>query len=140
MTLTREQLGSLVAAAPELARVGPEVAFFEPGDGNYLTRSRAAHEDFIFTSQPVVFTPKEGLRVLVLAAHGKETSFVGAWTEDSGGLRLQSAFLMIHEMAPIALAYRKREPDLYWTTCWQCPGETGRLTVGEDGHVVIVQD
>jgi hypothetical protein len=47
---------------------------------------------------------------------------------------------MIHEMAPVALAYRKNEPDLWWTTCWQCPGETGHVSLRDDGHVVIVQD
>jgi hypothetical protein len=140
MAISPEQLTSLVAAAPELARVGSEVAFFEPGDGTYLTRSHAAHEDFIFTSQPVVWTPKEGVRVLVLTGHGKENSFVGAWSQESGALRLVSAFVMIHEMAPVALAYRKNEPDLSWTTCWQCPGETGHVSVRDDGHVVIVQD
>jgi hypothetical protein len=141
MALTPEQLTSLVAAAPELARVGSEVTFFEPGDGTYLTRSHAAHEDFIFTSQPVVWTPKSGVRVLVLAAHGKESSFVAAWSEaEGGGLRLQSAFVLIHELSPIALGYRKTEPDLWWTTCWQCGGETGHVSVRDDGHVVIVQD
>ncbi len=141
MTLTPEQLASLVAAAPELARVGGDVAFFEPGDGTYLTRSRAAHEDFVFTSQPVVWTPKEGVRGLVCAAHSKESSFVAAWAKTAGGrLRLESAFTMLGELAPIALAYRKTEPDLWWTTCWQCPGETGHVSLHGDGRVVIVQD
>jgi hypothetical protein len=141
MPLTVEQLASLVAAAPELARVGGDVAFFEPGDGTYLTRSRAAHEDFVFTSQPVVWTPKEGVRVLVLAAHGKDNSFVAAWSEaEGGGLHLQSAFVMIHELSPVALAYKKSEPDLWWTACWQCPGETGHVSQREDGRIVIVQD
>jgi hypothetical protein len=140
MALTNEQLATLVAAAPELARAGPDVAFFEPGDGNYLTRSKAAHEDFIFTSQPVVWTAKDGVRVLALSAHTKENSFVAAWTEVPGGLRLQSAFLMMNELSPIALAYRKNEPDLWWTSCWMCPGETGHVSVREDGHVVIVQE
>ena len=141
MPLGLDQLAALVASAPQLARIGAEVVFFEPGDGTYLTRSRGAHEDFIFTSQPVVWTPKEGVRVLVLTGHGKESSFVAAWMPaPGGGLQLESAFVLVHEMSPIALAYKKTDPELMWTTCWQCPGEGGHVTLHEDGHIVIVQD
>jgi hypothetical protein len=138
--LTPEQVARLVANAPELARVGPEVSLFEAGDQTYLTRSRGAHEDFIFTSQPVVWSPKEDVKVLVVSGHGKDNSFVAAWRQMEGGFRLESAFIMLSELSPVALAYRKREPDLYWTACWQCPGQGGHVSLREDGRIVIVQD
>jgi hypothetical protein len=48
---------------------------------------------------------------------------------------------MLGEIAPIALAWRPGErTTLWWTTCWQCPGEMGHVSVKEDGHLVIVQD
>jgi hypothetical protein len=140
VAVTPEQVASLVAGAPELARVGPEVSLFEAGDGTYLRRSGAAHEDFVFTSQPVVWSPKEDVKVLVVSGHGKENSFVAAWRQTEGGFRLESAFVMMSELSPVALAYRKREPDLYWTACWQCPGQGGHVSLRDDGRIVIVQD
>ena len=47
---------------------------------------------------------------------------------------------MLGEVAPVALAYRPAERTLWWTSCWQCPGETGHVSIREDHHVVIVQD
>ena len=75
-----------------------------------------------------------------LAGHGKDNSFVAAWRQMEGGFRLESAFIMLSELSPVALAYRKREPDLYWTACWQCPGQGGHVSLREDGRIVIVQD
>jgi len=79
--------------------------------------------------------------VLVVSARGKTASFVAAWwLLPEGGYRLASSFVMMGEIAPVALAYKPTERTLYWTACWQCPGETGHLSVREDHHVVIVQD
>jgi hypothetical protein len=140
-TLSVEDLAKLVTAAPELARVGTELAFFDPADGSYIARSTADHQGVSFTSQPVLWSPEPGQQVLVVAAHGKSASFVAAWwLLAGGGHRLASTFVMLGEIAPVALAYRSTERTLWWTSCWQCPGETGHVSVREDHHVVIVQD
>ncbi|HEY1696568.1 MAG TPA: hypothetical protein VGG39_30610 [Polyangiaceae bacterium] len=140
-TLSVEDLTKLVTAAPELARVGTELAFFDPADGSYIARSTADHQGVSFTSQPVLWSPEPGQQVLVVAARGKSASFVAAWwVLPDGGHRLASTFVMLGEIAPVALAYRATERTLWWTTCWQCPGETGHVSVREDHHVVIVQD
>lgn len=140
-TLSLDQLGKLVAASPELARVGTELAFFDPADGSYILRSTADREGITFSSQPILWSPELGQQVLVVAARGRAVSFVAAWwLLPDGGYRLASTFVMMGEIAPVALAYRPAERLLGWTSCWQCPGETGHVSVREDHHLVIVQD
>jgi hypothetical protein len=140
-TLSLDDLAKLVAAAPELARVGTELAFFDPSDGSYVVRSTADRQGIAFSSQPILWSPEVGQQVLVVAARGKAVSFVAAWwLLPDGGYRLASTFVMMGEIAPVALAYRPSERTLWWTSCWQCPGEIGHVSVREDHHVVIVQD
>ncbi len=140
-TLALDELARLVADAPPLARVGSELAFFDPQDGSYIVRSNADREGISFTTQPVLWSPEPGQQVLVVVARGKTASFVAAWwVLPDGGHRLASSFVMLGEVAPVALAYRPTERTLWWTSCWQCPGETGHVSVRDDHHVVIVQD
>jgi len=140
-TVPLDELAKLVTAAPELTRVGTELAFFDPADGSYIVRSTADRQGVTFSSQPILWSPEPGQQVLVVSAHGKAASFVAAWwLLPDGGYRLASTFVMMGEIAPVALAYRATERTLWWTSCWQCPGETGHVSVREDHHIVIVQD
>jgi hypothetical protein len=140
-TLSLDELANLVVAAPELARVGTELAFFDPTDGSYIVRSTADRQGITFSSQPILWSPEPGQQVLVVVARAKAASFVAAWwLLADGSYRLASTFVMLGEVAPVALAYRATERTLWWTSCWQCPGETGHLSVRDDHHVVIVQD
>jgi hypothetical protein len=140
-TMPVEEVAKLVTAAPELARVGTDIAYFDPGDGSYIVRSSADHAGVAFTTQPLLWSPEAGQQVLVVAARGKAASFVAAWwVLPEGGYRLASTFVMMGEIAPVALAYRPAERTLFWTSCWMCPGETGHVRVREDHHIVIVQE
>lgn len=140
-TMPIEEVAKLVTAAPELSHVGTEIAYFNPGDGSYIVRSSADHSGVAFTTQPVLWSPEAGQQVLVVAARGKAASFVASWwLLPEGGYRLASTFVMMGEIAPVALAYRPAERTLFWTSCWMCPGETGHLSVREDHHIVIVQE
>ena len=140
-TMPIEEVTKLVTAAPELARVGSEVSFFDPGDGSYIVRSSADHAGVAFTTQPLVWSPEPGQQVLVVTARGKTASFVAAWWMlPDGGYKLASSFVMLGEVAPVALAYRPAEHALYWTSCWLCPGESGHVSVREDHHIVIVEE
>ena len=140
-SLEMDVLGRLVGDAPELARVGSELSFFDPQDGSYVLRSTADRQGIVFSASPILWSPEPGRQVLVVAARGKTASFVAAWwVLPEGGYRLASTFVMLGEIAPVALAYRPTERTLWWTSCWQCPGETGHVSIREDHHVVIVQD
>jgi hypothetical protein len=140
-TLGIDELSKLVTASPELNRVGTDLAFFDPEDGSYIARSNADREGISFTTSPLLWSPEPGQQVLVVAARGKSASFVAAWwVLPDGSYRLASTFVMLGEIAPVALAHKATERTLWWTSCWQCPGETGHVSVRDDHHVVIVED
>jgi hypothetical protein len=139
--LEPDAIARLVAASPELARVGTDAALFDPGDKPYLTRSKADQTDVTFTTLPLLWSPEPGAEFLVAAGHGKAGSFVAAWWPlPSGEYRLASSFVMIGEVAPVALAYKRTERTLWWTSCWQCPAETGHVSLRDDHRVVIVEE
>jgi hypothetical protein len=134
-------LAQLVDAAPQLAPLGGALAMFDPGDNPYLRRSKADHEGYVITPLPVLWSPAQGVVLLVVTGRGKEGSFVAAWWPlPDGQYRLASTFVLLGEVAPVALAYRPPDRTLEWTTCWRCKGEGGHVVMNDDGTVVIGQD
>jgi hypothetical protein len=140
-TLGLDVLSRLVDEAPALAPLGGNLAMFDPGDSPYLRRSKADHEGYVITPLPVLWSPAPGVDLLVVTGRGKEGSFVAAWWPlPDGAYRLASTFILLGEVAPVALAYRAPDRTLEWTTCWRCKGEGGHVAMNDDGTVVIVQD
>jgi hypothetical protein len=136
------KLGKIFGALPELARIGSDVRLFDPNDGSYLLRSDAPHPGITFTTQPILYSPEPGLELLVVTGATKGASFVVAlYVLPDEQYRVGSYFLMLHDIAPVALAYDPGAKDkrLMWTSCWQCPGEEGFVSVRDDRRVVIVQ-
>jgi hypothetical protein len=134
--------------APELTKIFasiPELAALKDArlwDDEHIegVKSRAS-AGVMMTDQPLLWSPEAGAEVLVAVARTKTMSVIVAlYPLPDGSYRLASYFLMLGDVAPIALAYEphKRE-TLLWSTCWGCAGEQGSLKVREDHHVVIVQ-
>ena len=141
-TVDAAKLAKIFAAMPELSRIGGDVRLFDPNDGSYLLRSDAPHPGITFTTQPLLYSPEPGLEILVATGAGKGLSFVVAlYVTGDDEYRLGSYFLMLHDTAPVALAYDANAKDkrLIWTACWQCPGEEGFVSVRAERRVVIVQ-
>ncbi len=143
-TFALEELAKMVDAAPELSKLGGGIAMFEPGDSPYLRRSKAdpsTRDGYVITPLPVLWSPRDGVQLLVVTGRGKEGSFVAAWWPlPEGGYRLASAFVMLGEVAPVALAFRPTDRVMEWTTCWRCSGEMGHVALRDDDTVVIAQD
>jgi hypothetical protein len=140
-TLPLPQLAEMVGSAPELAALGGSAALFDPGDSPYLHRSKADRDGYTITPLPVLWSPVDGTQLLVVTGRGKAGSFVAAWWPlPDGAYRLASAFVMVGEVAPVALAYRPPDRTMLWTTCWRCSGEMGHIALRDDRTVVIVQD
>ncbi len=134
------QLAKIFAGIPELARVSADPQLFDPNEGAYLVRSEAPHAGISFTTTPLLYTPEQGMEMLVVTGHSKSTSFIVAlWTLPNDEYRLASSFLMLHDNLPVALAYSEKGKRLWWTSCWNCPGEQGHLRITDDRRVVIVQ-
>jgi hypothetical protein len=54
--------------------------------------------------------------------------------------RLAGSFVMKNEPGPVALAYSDDiRPRLHFSTCWGCPGETGKILFRKPERVAIVE-
>jgi hypothetical protein len=137
------QLAKIFAQIPELVRVGRDLRYFTEGDVKAITaRTAAAHEGITFTTTPILWSPEPGAELLVAAGRSKTMSFVVAlWTLPGDRYRFGSAFLMLNDLSPVALAFEPaRRKELRWSSCWGCPGEQGTVSYRpEDHRVVIVQ-
>ncbi len=95
-----------------------------------------------FSVAPVIWNPSSGVRfLLVTGRSGKDTSFVVAYyVTGKDDYTLAASFVMKSEPGPVALAFddsiRQR---MFFSTCWGCPGETGKILFREPEAVAIVQ-
>jgi len=142
--LTAERLEQLFAADPHTASLAKDVKFFrEPDAANtVVSRGPGEKKGFLFTVAPLIWNPTAGSEyMLVTGRSGENTSFVVAYFvigEDQ--YKLASSFIMKNEPGPVALAYSGYiRPRLHFSTCWGCPGETGKILFREPDGVVIVQ-
>ena len=137
------QLAKIFAQVPELLRIGRDLRYFTEGDIKAMKeRTGAAHEGITFQTSPVLWSPETGAELLVAAGRGKTMSFVVAlWTLPGDRYKFGSAFLMLNDLSPVALAFEpSHRKELRWTSCWGCPGEQGLVSYRpEDHRVVIVQ-
>lgn len=140
--LDAKELAEIVANAPELGKFGPEVRLFDPADASAVVgRTQAPHDGLTFTTQPILWSPDPGVEVLVVTGRSKTASFVLAlYPLPSGKYKTASYFLMLGDVAPVALVYNPaKRRELQWSTCWGCSGETGGVSFREDRRIVIVQ-
>jgi hypothetical protein len=142
VSIAAEELLDLARKAPELARFGPDFALFTKEDVGCVTNVNGqAFQRLTFTTEPLLWQPKQGVFLLVVPYRGGKGSVLAAfWELDGGGHRLAAAFALKDEPVPMALVYEshKRE-ELHWSACWNCPGGQGEVLVKEDGRVVIAQ-
>jgi hypothetical protein len=142
VTIAAEELLELARKAPELARFGPDFALFTKDDVGRVTNVNGqAFQRLAFTTEPLLWQPRQGLLLLLVPYRGSKGSVLAAfWELEGGGHRLASAFGLKDEPVPMALVYEthKRE-ELHWSACWNCPGGQGEVLVKEDGRVVIAQ-
>jgi len=140
--LEAKELADIVAGAPELAKLGADVRLFDPADANAVTgRTQAPREGMTFTTQPLLWSPDVGIEVLVVTGRSKSASFVLAlYPLANGKYKTASYFVMLGDVAPVALAYNPgKRRELQWTTCWGCSGEGGGVSFRDDRRIVIVQ-
>jgi hypothetical protein len=53
---------------------------------------------------------------------------------------LAASFVMQNEPGPVAIAYSESiRPRLHFSSCWGCPGETGKILFRAPERVAIFQ-
>ncbi len=142
--LTAEELQQALAADPAGKALAHDIKFFREPEGANTVVSRGPGEKkgFDFTVAPLLWNPTPGAEILLVAARsGETTSFVAAFHVLPGGkYRLASTFVLQNEPGPVALAYSPDiKPRVHFSTCWGCPGETGKALFRKPETVVIVQ-
>jgi hypothetical protein len=142
--LSAERLTKLLQADPRTKALANDVKFFrEPDAANtVVSRGPGDRKGFQFTVAPLLWNPVAGAEYLVLSARsGDNVSFVLAYhvlLDDD--YRLSASFVMRNEPGPVALVYSGYiRPRLHFSTCWGCPGETGKILHRQPDSVVIVQ-
>jgi hypothetical protein len=142
--LTAEELEAMLAADPRGKLLAKDIKFFREPDGanTVVSRGPGDKKGFDFTVAPLLWNPAPGAELLLVSARsGESTSFVAAFHVLPGGkYRLASTFTLQGEPGPVALAYSPDiKPRVHFSTCWGCPGETGKALFRRPETVVIVQ-
>lgn len=139
-----ERLTALLGAEPATLELTKDVKFFRDPDAadTVVARGPGDRKGFSFTVAPLLWNPVAGAEFLVVTGRaGEKTSFVVTYYvlgEDQ--YRLASSFVMKDEPGPVALAYSNDiRPRLHFSTCWGCPGETGKILFRRPERAVIVQ-
>jgi hypothetical protein len=137
-------LAKLLEADPRTAPLAKELVLFREPDAaqTVIERGPGDRMGFDFTVAPLEWSPSRGARVLVVTGRsGEKTSFVLAYyVFGKADYRLAASFIMQNEPGPVALAYSPSiRPRLHFSTCWGCPGETGKLLFRAPERVVIFQ-
>ena len=142
--ISAKRLEKLLAANPRTASLAQDVQFFREPDAaqTVVARGPGDKQGFSFTVAPLTWNPVAGAEyLLVTGRSGKDTSFVlSYYVLGQDEYRLASSFIMKSEPGPVAFAYSGYiRPRLHFSTCWGCPGETGKVLFRNPDSVVILQ-
>jgi hypothetical protein len=143
-TLPVAELTKLLASEPATSALAREVVYFRDPDASQSVVGRGGGDTrgFFFTAAPLLWNPAAGARFLVVAARsGERTSFVATYhVVAAGQYRLASSFVMQDEPGPVVLGYNGYiRPRLHFSTCWGCPGESGKILYRDPDRVAILQ-
>jgi hypothetical protein len=144
VSLPPAELARLLASDPATRRIAHDLHYFEEAAAAeaVLARGNGDRQGSLLTSAPLGWNPVAGVELLVVAARsGESTSFViVADTLGDGSRRLASSFIMEDEPGPVVLAYDSAiRSRVHFSTCWACPGETGKVVYRDPDRAVISQ-
>jgi len=144
LDLSVSRLAELLAASPATVQLARELSYFpEPsGPTAVIAKGPGDRQGFAFTEAPLLWNPVRGSEFLVVTARsGGTTSFVVVLHSLGGdAYRLASSFVMEDEPGPIVLAYNGYiRPRLHFSSCWGCPGETGKILYREPDSAIVLQ-
>ncbi len=139
-----KKLEEVLARYPQTKQIAKDIVFFHDPEGaaTVVARGPGDRKGFSFTVSPLLWNPVAGGRYLLVPARsGKRTSFVVAlYPSGKSDYALAASFIMENEPGPVALAYDEYiRPRAHFSTCWGCPGETGKILYREHDNVAILQ-
>ena len=142
--LSLQRLEQILKSSPTTAALAEGVQLFREPEAadTVVEKGPGDRKGLTFSVAPVLWNPNLGVRfMLVTGRSGKDTSFVVAYyAAGKDEYTLAASFVMKNEPGPVALAFddsiRQR---MFFSTCWGCPGETGKILFREPEAVAIVQ-
>jgi hypothetical protein len=135
---------ALLRADPVTSPYAKDIVLFREPDAasTVVARGPGDRKGFLFTVTPLLWNPVAGARFLVVSARsGADISLVAVFHDlGEDEFRLAASFIMRKEVGPVALAYNGYiRPRLHFSTCWGCPGETGKILYRDPDGVAILQ-
>lgn len=145
LKLDETTVKSLLTSDPRLGALAENWVFFREPDASDFVLGRvpgADRQGLRFSSAPLLYSPVPGSRFLLLTGRsGKDTTLVAAFVVvGDNRYQLTSSLIMNNETGPVVFGYHESiRPRLFFSTCWKCPGETGRILFRGPERIVIVQ-
>lgn len=144
LSLDAEEIKAIFSKIPRLRELTGELRLFdEPYDVNVVKRRGSQDvEGWLFSANPVLFTPRGGAPHLVVTGKSKKDAFIVALERLPGGsYELASSLIFRNDPGPFVLAYQQNARErIQWTSCWKCRGDNGAIVARDGGaRVVIIQ-
>ncbi len=138
------ELATWLGAEPATRELAQDLEYFDDAlaPEQVLARGSRDRQGVLLTSSPLAWNPVAGVELLVVTARsGRATSFVVVFDAlGDGSRRVASSFVMQDEPGPVVLAYNAYlRTRLQFSTCWGCPGETGKISYRDPDRAVISQ-
>jgi hypothetical protein len=141
--ISTDTLEKVFKSDPHTAELHNLKFYREPDAANtVIARGPGDKKGFSFTVAPLIWRPAAGTEfVLVSGKSGDNDAFVAVLhVLSDDDYSVAASFFMKNEPGPVALAYSDSiRPRLHWSTCWGCPGETGKILFRPPEGVVIFQ-
>jgi Sulfatase-modifying factor enzyme 1 len=141
--ITSDRLEKVFQSDPHTAAITNLKFYREPDAANtVVSRGPGDKKGFEFTVAPLVWRPVAGAEFLLVSGKsGENSAFVAVlYVLGDDDYAVTASFLMKNEPGPVAFAYSDSiRPRLHWSTCWGCPGETGKILFRPPESVVIFQ-
>jgi len=147
-TFSRGKIGSealerVFKQDPRTASIANLKFYREPEAANtVVARGPGDKKGFSFTVAPLIWRPTAGAEFLLVSGKSGDADAFVAVLHVLGNdeYAVAASFFMKNEPGPVAFAYSDSiRPRLHWSTCWGCPGETGKVLFRPPEGVVIFQ-
>ena len=144
LLLSAQRLGQILESNPITKTLAENAQLFREPEAadTVVDKGSGDRKGLTFSVAPVSWNPSSGVHfLLVTGRSGKDTSFVLAYNAiGKDEFALAASFVMKSEPGPVAFAFDDFiRPRLFFSTCWGCPGETGKILFREPEAVAIVQ-
>jgi hypothetical protein len=140
--LAPSDLKKLLAEDPHTSELAEGASLFKSeAVETVFHRGPGESQGFTLTTSVLRWNPSAGATYLLVAGRsGEKTSFVVALREEGERKVVAGSFIMKNEPGPVVLAYAPSiRPRVHFSTCFGCPGETGKVLFREPEELVFLQ-